>query len=88
MPRRLAGPVVAHQADDLAHGELEVDIDERLDDSEALRHPSELKQGEIAVVFHGGYRMPAASQAFHRRLSSPAVRPAAAAGPIGDSPVS
>ena len=42
--RGLAGAVVAHQRDDLARVDLEVDVDERLDGAEALRDPDALEQ--------------------------------------------
>ena len=42
--RGLAGAVVAHERDDLARVDLEVDVGERLDGAEALRDPDALEQ--------------------------------------------
>ena len=50
--RRLPRAVVAHQGNDLTVVDLEVDVGERLDGTEALAHPLQGEHGGIAVAFH------------------------------------
>ena len=61
--RRLAGPVVAHEGDDAARRDLQVDVGERRDGAEPFGHGAQ-RQDRTRPVRRGGRHRPAALQAF------------------------